>query len=142
MSNSSQELDTALKAVCEDLIAKAGVMIAAPLLSFTTQARKMLLQPSSDSKARELPTQEFAGADRVQELYNSFMSPEGGLETGFIDLLKKLNLWLSDKRTISVLVTPILVCFPSSKKFTFLRSYTGRSRRSIFRVLQPGQERV
>jgi hypothetical protein len=108
-----QDLDAALKAVCEDLIAKAGVLIAAPVLNFTSRARTYLQLPN----ASDLPAQDFATPDQVRNLHSTFVEPEGGLESGFNDLLAKLNLWLGDKKTISVLVTPILVRHSSRCSF-------------------------
>jgi hypothetical protein len=101
-----------LKAVCEDLIAKAGVLIAAPILQFTGRAKTALAQASVSPATVDLSAQDFATPEQVTALHSGFVAPEGGLETGFVDLLEKLNLWLSDQKTISVLVTPILVRNP------------------------------
>lgn len=138
----AQDLDVALKAVCEDLIANSALSIAAPIRSFLSRSTSYLASKPT-SGTLDLTAQEWATPDQVKALHNAFIAEggEGGMEGGMAEMLAKLNTWLSDKKAVAVLIPPIQVrCTHSTLIVLIFR--TGGDLRNLPIILQLGQKRV
>lgn len=105
-----QELDIALKTVCEEFIVQAGLSITAPIRAFVTQAQSYLATPASgpNTPVIDLTAQPWASGDQIKSLHNDFVNAV--LERSAQEIMSKLDTWLSDESTLTVLIPPIQVC--------------------------------
>lgn len=107
MRDAKRELDASLKIICEDLMSQASLMVAAPLGAFLARCRAYLAQAEAVSPGSQgdLTTQEWASADEVLKLHDTFLAETGGassaeagsMERGLRDFLDKLRLFLVDE---------------------------------------------
>lgn len=105
-----QDLDTALKKACEDLITSTSLRLTASIQSFLDRCTSFLSSPSSTGP-RDLPSQDWATSEQVLKLHEEFQE---GLEREMKGVSDKMRLYLEEEKTVGVLLPPLLVSsFPS-----------------------------
>jgi len=105
-----QDLDTALKKACEDLITSTSLRLTASIQSFLDRCTSFLSSPSSTGP-RDLPSQEWATPEMVLKLHEEFQE---GLEREVKGVSDKMRLYLEEEKTVGVLLPPLLVSSISS----------------------------
>lgn len=97
-----QDLDSALKRACEDLISDSSSRIALPIRAFLDQCTSFLSSPGG----KDLPGQSWATPEAVILLHDEFQK---GLVGQAKEVVDKLRVYLNDEKTIGVLLPPLLV---------------------------------
>ena len=97
-----QDLDVVLKQACEELIANTTSEIALPIRNFLDQCTTFLSSPNAGS----LAAQEWASPEAVLKLNEEWNGAVGKEVEGVV---AKLKIYLSEEKTIKVLLPPLLV---------------------------------
>ncbi|KAK4047521.1 Golgi transport complex subunit 3 [Microbotryomycetes sp. JL221] len=101
MTDAKTDLDGALKRACEELISDTSTQTALSIKQFLEKCTAFLSAPNG----QELSAQAWATSEQVLALYDEFQK---GVDAKVTSVVDKMWLYLSDEKTVGVLLPPLL----------------------------------